>query len=78
MISAVQIRWPIKRILIGKTDLDAAYRRIHANATNVLICIAIVDELYFLRLRLPFGTTPAPAENTTIGEVAIDLGNDIL
>ena len=71
-------RWPTKRILIGKTDLDAAYRRIHANAKTASTCISIVDELYFLCLGLPFGTTPAPAEFTTISEAAIDLGNDIL
>ena len=41
-------------------------------------CIAIVDELAFLCLRLPFGTTPAPAEYTTISEATIYLGNDLL
>ena len=71
-------RWPTKRIIVGKTDLDAAYRRIHANAKTASTCIAIVDELAFLCLRLPFVTTPASAEYTTISEVAIDLGNDIL
>ena len=78
MISEMQIRWPTKRILIGKTDLDAAYHRIHAHANTALTCIAIVDELDFLCLRLPFGTTPAPAEYTTISEAAIDLGNNLL
>ena len=29
-------------------------------------------------MRLSFGTTPAPAEYTTISEAAIDLGNDLL
>ena len=55
-----------------------AYRRIHAHANTASTCIAIVDELAFLCLRLPFVTTPAPAEYTTISEVAIDLGNDLL
>ena len=71
-------RWPTKRILIGKTDLDAAYRRIHANATTTSTCIAIVNELALLCLRLSFGITPAPAEYTTVSEAAIDLGNDLL
>ena len=39
---------------------------------------AIVNELAFLCLSLPFGTTPAPSEYTTISEAAIDLGNDLL
>ena len=43
-----------------------------------MTCIAIVDELDFLCLRLPFCTTPAPVEYTTVGEAAIDLGNDLL
>ena len=78
MISAMRSRWPTKRILMGKTDLDAAYRRIHANAKTASTCIAIVDKLAFLCLRLPFGTTPAPAEYTTISEAVIYLDNDLL
>ena len=78
MISAMRIRWPTKLTLIGKSDLDAAYRRIHTNSKTALTCIAIVDELAFLCLRLPFSTTSAPAEYTTVSEAAIDLGNDIL
>ena len=78
MISEMRSRWPTKLILIGKTDLDAAYRRIHANAKTALTCIAIVDKLYFLCLRLPFGTPPAPAEYTTVSEAVIDLGNGLL
>ena len=38
----------------------------------------IVEEITFLCLRLPFGTTPAPAEHMNVGEAAIDLGNDLL
>ena len=78
MISAMQSRWPTKRILIGNTYLDAAYRRIHTNATTASTCIAIVDKLSFICLRLPFGTTPAPAEYMTVIEAAIDLDNGIL
>ena len=78
MISEMQSRWPTKRILIRKTDLNAAYSWIHANATTASTCIAIVDELSFLYLRLPSDTTPAPAEYTTVGEAAIDLGKDLL
>ena len=72
MISAMQSKWLTKRILIGKTDLDTAYFRIHANAKTASTCVAIVDELAFLCLRLPFGTTPAPLSYTTFSEAAID------
>ena len=78
MISAMQSRWPTKRILIENTDLDAAYHQIHAHANTASTCIAIVDELDFLCFRLPFGTTPTPAEYTTISESAIDLGKNLL
>ena len=61
MISAMQSRCPTKRILIGKTYLDAAYRKIHAHTNTASTCIAIVDELAFLCLSLTFGTIPAPA-----------------
>ena len=66
--------------IANKTNpyLDAAYLRIHANAKTALKCIAIVNKLDFLSLRLPFGTTPVPAKYTTISEAAIDLGNDLL
>ena len=78
MISAMRSRCPTKRILIGKTDLDTAYRRIHTHANTASTCVAIVDELAFLCLRLGFDTTPAPAEYKTISEAEIDLGNDPL
>ena len=78
MISAMRSKWPTKRILIGKTDLAAAYSQIHANATTALAFIEIVDNLAFICLRLPFGTTHAPAEYTTVSEAAIYLGNDLI
>ena len=78
MISAMRIKYPSKIILIGKTDPDAAYRRVHANAQIAAACIVIVGKIAFLYLRLPFGTTPAPEKYTTISEAAIDLGNDII
>ena len=71
-------KWPTKRIFIGKTDLDIAYLRVHANITTASTCIAIVDKLAFLYLRLPFGTTPTPSESTDAIEAAIDLGDDLL
>ena len=64
--------------MIGKTNLDATYRRIHKNAQIATACIAIVVKLAFLCLSLPFGTTPTPEEYTTISEAAIELGNDLI
>ena len=61
-----------------KTDLDASYNPIRAKAQIVLTCIATFGRLDFLYLRLPFGTTPTPSEYTTISEVEIYPGNDLL
>ena len=78
MISVMQNKCSIKRIFIGKKDLDAAYRRIHANANTKSTRISIVDKLDFLCLRLSFGTTLAPAEYTNTRKTAIDLGNELI
>ena len=78
MISAMRIKWPSKLIMIVKTYLNASYRRFHKNAHIAATCITIVGKIAFQCLRLPFGTTTAPAEYTTISEAAIDLGNDLL
>ena len=74
----MQIEWLSKSILIGKTDMDTEYRRIHANSHITSICIAIADNLALLCNRLNFGTAPTPAEYTTVIKVAIDLINDLL
>ena len=78
MIAAMRIKWPSKRILIGKTDLYAAYRRVYANSQIASTCITIVEKLVFLCLSLPYRTTPTPVDYTTISETAIYIGNDFL
>ena len=78
MISEMQSRWPTKQTLIRKIDLDASYLWIHAKATTASTCIAIVDELSFLCLRLTFVATPAPEEYTNVSEAATYLGNNLL
>ena len=61
-----------------KIDLGAAYRSVHANAQIAATCITILGKPAFLCIHLPFGTTPSPAEYTTISEAAIDLWSDLL
>ena len=78
MISSMRNKCPTKRIFTGKTDLDVSYYQIHANDMTKLNFIEIVDKPYFLYLRLPFGTTPAPSEYKTIGKAEIELGNELL
>ena len=78
MIAFMRIKCPSKCILIGKTDLGAAYCHVHANAQISATCIAVSVKLAFLFLSLPFGTTHPPAEYTTTSEAEIDLENDLL
>ena len=78
MIAAIRIKCPSKCILIVKTDLDAAHRRVHANAKIASTFIPIVEKPAFLCLRLPFVTIPTPEEYITISEAEIDFGNDLL
>ena len=61
MIASMRIKWPSKRIMIGKTELDAAYHSFHSNAQIASTCIAIVVKITFLCLHLTFSTTPTPA-----------------
>ena len=62
MIAAMRIKWSSKRILIGKTYLDASHRRVHANEQIASTFITIVGKLAFLYLHIPFGITPVPEE----------------
>ena len=77
-MSEMRLKWPSKRILIRKIDLVSAYRKIHTNSQIASTYIVIMVKNYFLCLRLPFFTTPALGDYTTISEESIDLVNDIL
>ena len=78
MISAMWGKWPTKRIFTGKRDwmqpttesMQKIYDRIDLNINRL--------KMSFLYLRLPFSTTPAPVQYTTIKKNAIYLGNDLL
>ena len=78
MIVAMRLKWPQTPILIGKADLDAAYRRLHVRGAIAATCISILGTMAFICLRLPFGTSPAPGEYTAISKAIMDLGNDLL
>jgi hypothetical protein len=46
---------------MNKTDMDAAYRRIHTNMLAAVTCITVVNDIAYLLTRVPFGAAPAPA-----------------
>ena len=65
---------------MSKTDLDAAFRRIHATITAAVSCITIIDEIAYILLRLPFGSSPAPSifdiPSQIIGDITTTLASD--
>ena len=79
-IHAIRLHHPNKMIWMNKTDMDAAYRRIHANMQAAQTCITVIDDIAYLLGRLPFGSSPAPTKfsnvSDTIGDVAQDISLD--
>jgi hypothetical protein len=64
--------------VVSKTDLDAAYRRMHPIWSLAVMCISIIGSLAYLLLRLPFGAAAAPAEFCIASEVVCDVANCLL
>ena len=70
-------RHPSNIIFMNKTDMDAAYRRIHTNMQAAVTCITIIDTLAYLLVRLPFGSGPAPSIFSTVSDTAADIAQDL-
>ena len=81
-IVGLRQQFPNYRILMSKTDEDAAYRRIHANGRSVAKSLTYFKhddiDLILLCLRLTFGGTPGPSEFSQISESQMDLVNALL
>ena len=77
-IHALRLQFPSTRILLGKTDLEKAYRRMHVHAHIAAACIAIIGPFAHVMCRLPFGATAAPQEWCVGFEIYIDLVNELL
>jgi len=73
----LRARFPTERILLAKTDMDKAYRRVHTWGHIAAACTAIYDGIAIPLLRLPFGSTPACSEFSQHSEAIFDLANDI-
>lgn len=72
MIHAMRTQFSNIPILLGKYDLDAAYRRIHARLKEATQRFTIIDRIAFLfkRFPFPFGTAPAAdCFNTVSGSI---------
>lgn len=76
-IHSIRLRFPFHIIGISKTDLDSAYRRIHASIKAALSSITVLDDIAYLLVRLPFGSAPAPSIFSSISDTAADLAQDL-
>jgi hypothetical protein len=76
-IHTIRRNHPQSIIWMNKTDMDAAYRRIHTNMSAAVTCITIIDNIAYLLARVPFGAAPAPAGFSLISDAAGDLAQDL-
>ena len=76
-IHHIRLTNPEQRIWINKTDMDAAYRRIHANTKSATTCISILNDIAYLLVRLPFGSSPAPPKFSAVSDAAADVAQDL-
>lgn len=76
-IVTARLRFPNRKIFVGKFDFKSAFRRCHLNAeTAIQTCTQIPEEkLAIIALRLTFGGTPGPYEWGAISEPICDLVN---
>ena len=77
-IHFLRLSYPTTPIMVSKTDLDAAYRRMHPIWHLAVQCICFISGLAYLLLRLPFGAAAAPAEFCVASEITCDVANNLL
>lgn len=77
MLHRARLEWPEQTIFIVKTDLDAAYRRIHVSPRIAVKQLSIVDNIAYLSYRLPFGSSPAPSLFSVFSDCCFDLAKDL-
>ena len=69
---------PDKKILLGKFDLKAAFRRAHLSPESALESMSKLDDTLLVSLRLTFGGAPCPPTWSCISETICDLANDLM
>jgi hypothetical protein len=77
-IVSLRLNYPSTKILLAKTDLKGAYRRITLHGDTAARCIITLGDISLLSLRLTFGGSPCPNEFCVVSEIIADLANDIL
>jgi len=77
-IISIRACHPTVRILGGKSDFKAAYRRVHLHGNTAEKCAIMYKDFSLPSLRLTFGGSPCPNEFCIVSELCTDLANDIL
>lgn len=78
MIHQLRLRYPNIPIIQVKTDLDAAYRRVHVHPEIAIKQVVIINEIVYVGLRLPFGSSPVPTIYSILSDLVFDLANDLV
>ena len=76
-IQSMRIRHPTDKIYINKTDLDAAFPRLHVLLEHAVMCITVVGTMGYILGRCPFGTNEGPGKFCVTSEIVIDLSQEI-
>jgi len=77
-IISIRLRHPAVKILGGKSDIKAAYRRINLHGDTAELSSIMMEDFGLPSLRLTFGGSPCPNEYCVSAELCTDLANDIL
>jgi hypothetical protein len=77
-IISIHTRHPAVRILGGKSDFKAVYRRVHLHGDIAARCSIRYQDFCLPSLRLTFGGSPCPNEFCIVSKLCADLANDIL
>ena len=79
-VHQMRYRHKAARIISTKTDMDAAYRRVHTSIKCALAVITVVPSpvsLAHILLRLPFGARRAGGKFSVISDTITDLATEI-
>ena len=78
MLHALRHQHPSTPLLLGKFDMDSAYRRCFVWLRHALLCCTIIGELAYILLRLPFGSSPAAGAFSLLSDFVADLAQQLV
>ena len=76
-IHGLRLKYPKEPILVGKFDMDSAYRRIFVWLRHALMCTTIIGHIAYLLTRLPFGAAPAAGGFSVVSEFVADTAQEL-